>query len=93
MTKPLLTLLAGVVGAVLVAVAIAPGWRLGNGFWFVLLTVLAGAIVMGAVARRAALRDRATALDDLDRASISATTGGDPRTDIPTDDGQEADRG
>ena len=66
MTRPLLTLVAGVLVAIGGAVLLTGGAGVPPGFGLVVLTILAGAVVMAVVGRRASLRRRAEQLRDTD---------------------------
>jgi hypothetical protein len=91
MSRALVTLLGGVVLTLLGAAVLTPGTALATqGFTLVLLTVVAGAVVMGVVVRRAGMRDEAERIDALGRELGTTRTRPDEAV-TPTD--EEDDRG
>jgi hypothetical protein len=65
MARALLTLLGGVLATILVAVVLTGGRVMPRGFALVLLTIVAGAVVMAITIRRTRQRERAAELAEL----------------------------
>jgi hypothetical protein len=83
MARALLTLVAGIVGALFVALILTVNGIGAEGFLLVLLTVLVGGAVMVAVVRRTIVREREQRLRDPDESL----------TDMRNDHQEEPDRG
>jgi hypothetical protein len=92
MLRPLLTLLVGVLLAVIMAVAISPSYTWREVLLPVLITASFGSVVLAATARRASLRDTAQAIADAEYDQANTASPASPASERPDSD-QETDRG